>query len=222
MLLITAAIVMISAGCSNSKQPANTTDATAPSTGTEVNATELTSTASDDNNENETTSSLPEGMAYQLEDGSFISIESLLAPMNTLNSICAGLSDSPCFTNVYPDGVCEKLIEYNQFDSVADYADFLYTTYVQMYGSEYTLSNEYISCNPLDEEQLDDMIDFYNKFFFTDIEPEYAFIVNSEFCVTYKDDEGNEQQDCSSDYYIAYLYNNTIYLDYFYVDSLDL
>ena len=66
------------------------------------------------------------------------------------------------------------------------------------------------------------VIDFYKEFFFTDIEPEFAFIVESEFCVTYNDEEGNEQRDCSSDYYIAYRIHDIIYLDYFYVDSLDL
>lgn len=216
---MSATAILLLSGCDNTSTPDSTT-ASIVQTDTEVNATESETTSAD--KENETTAALPDDMAYQLEDESFISIDELLAPMNKLNSICQGVSSTLGFTDIYPKEVLDKLIEYNHFTSMTEYADFLYTTYVQMYGDIYSLSNEYISCTPLDDNQLKDMIDFYKEFFFTDIKPEFAFIVESEFCVTYNDEEGNEQRDCSSDYYIAYRIHDVIYLDYFYVDSLDL
>ena len=204
-------------GCSNSA-PAD--DATGNTNDTEVNATEYESTS--DTNESESTSELLDGMAYQFEDGAYVTIDELLCPMNTLNNICQGVCDSTAFSKVYPDDVLMKLIEYNAFDSAETYADFLLTTYTQMYGSDFSLSNEYISCSLLTDEQLSDMTAFYEEYFFTEINADYAFIVESKFCVTYTDEDGNEQGDYSSDYYIAYSLNGCIFLDYFYVDSLDL
>ncbi|MBQ2745628.1 MAG: hypothetical protein IJF37_08485 [Lachnospiraceae bacterium] len=218
ILFITIATCFIVTGCSCSNEPDiddNTIAQSSTSTSdiTEANGTET---------ETETSTLLPEGMAYQLEDGSYIEIDQLLAPMNSLNSICQGLSNSDSWLSVYPVGVTEKLAEYNEFESIEEYADFLHTAYVQMYGENYTLSNEYKSCSLLDEEQLSDMSEFYSDHFYVDILPEYAFIVESQFCVTYTDEEGEEQQDCTSDYYIAYYLDGSMYLDYFYVDSIDL
>lgn len=209
---------MLITGCNHSTTDDETTTNTECDNA--VNATEYETTS--DSGEDETTSALLEGMAYQFEDGAYVSIEELLAPMKNLNNICQGLSDSAAFSTVYPDDVINKLIEYNGFDSPSTYADFLYTTYIQMYGDSFSLRNEYISCSILDDEQLSDLTAFYHEYFFTAIEPDYAFIVESEFCVTYTDEEGNEQGDYSSDYYIAYSLDGNIYLDYFYVDSLDL
>lgn len=209
-LILVSAILVTGCGCSSTPDDKTSTDNT---NDTEVNATEYETTS--DNTEEESTS-------IMLDDGTCLSIDALLSPMNSLNAICQGDSGSDSFDKVYPEAVISKLIEYNNFESTEIYADFLNTAYVQMYGDSFSIANEYISCLALDEQQLEDMREFYNEYFFTDIEPVYAFIVESEFCVTYTDEEGNELEDCSSDYFIAYCLDDVIYLDYFYVDTLDL
>lgn len=215
LLFLTIATCFIVTGCSCSNEP-NITDNTTESPTNTGDITEANGT------ETETSTLLPDGMAYQFEDGSYMEIDQLLAPMDTLNSICEGLSNFDSLSSVYPEGVAAKLAEYNDFESAEVYADFLYTTYVQMYGENFSISNEYKSCSPLDKKSLADLNEFYAEHFYVDILPEYAFIVESQFCVTYTDEAGEEQQDCASDYYIAYYFDGSIYLDYFYVDTLDL
>ncbi len=213
---IAATSFIITTGCScfEGQTPSSTT--TTEYSSNEDDVTEA------NGNETETSTLLPEGMAYLFDDGSYMEIEKLLAPMNTLNAICSGLSDYTDLTLVYPEEITIKLAEYNSFESPEVYADFLNTAYVQMYGESFTLSNDYKSCSLLDEDTLANMSEFYKEYFFVDISPEYAFIVESEFCVTYKDEAGDKQLDCISDYYIAYNFNGYIYLDYFFVDTLDL
>lgn len=213
-LIIITCFIMTFCSCSNEQDISenNTTESsTKNSEYTETNG-----------NETETSTLLPDGMAYRFEDGTCIEIDKLLAPMNALNSICAGLSSYNNFSSVYPDAVIAKLAEYNYFESPEIYADFLYTTYLQMYGENFSLSNEYISCSVMDDDSIVDMSEFYSEYFFVDIVPEYAFIVESEFCVTYVDEAGDEQQEQTPDYYIAYYFDGSMYLDYFYVDTLDL
>ena len=185
---------------------------------TEVGATVATTTS----DINETTSNLPEGLAYQFENGTFISIDSLISPMNKLNQICQGISSSVNFSDIYPYDIAIKLAEFNGVTDVSAYADFMYQRYIQMYGEDFSMHNEYISCTPLSDDELLDMSKFYDEYFFTNITAEYGFIVESTFKVTYKDEAGNVKEDSSIDYYIAYSLNGIIYIDYFYVDTLDL
>ena len=91
-----------------------------------------------------------------------------------------------------------------------------------MYGNDFSIKNEFKSCTLVSDEYINDMTDFYKEYFFTEITPDYAFIVESTFVVSYKDEKGNAKEDSSSDFYIAYYMNNTFYIDYFFVDTLDL
>lgn len=220
LLCTVIAFIICICGCSCDNSTATDTSIDDSQNNTVVNATE--SVTNDGGVEQTTNSLLPEGIAYQFEDGTYITIESLLSPMLALNAICQGTSSSLQFDKIYPTDVLTKLVEYNHFKSSNDYADFLFTAYVQLYGDTFSLTNKFLSCTPLDYDELKDMTEFYNEYFFVDIIPDFAFIVESEFNITYTDEEGNEQNDSSSDYYIAYCLNGVIYLDYFYVDSLDL
>ncbi len=213
-------IAMLLTACSyNNELQNNTTDSDASTgTDTEVGATEITTTGQNE----ETTPVLPEGMAYRFEDGTFISIDNLMTPMNKLNMICQGISGNLSFSGIYPDDVVKKLAEFNNTNSIVEYAEFMFQSYKQMYGNGFSIKNEYKSCSRVSDEDISDMIDFYREYFFTEINPDYAFIVESTFVVSYKDEEGNANEDSSSDFYIAYYMNNTFYIDYFFVDTLDL
>jgi len=219
-ILLTLSCTFI-AGCSaqNNGENNNTTgSSTDKNSDTEVLATEITTT----NPNEETTATLPDGMAYQLEDGSFISIDELITPMNKLNMICQGISETASFSGIYPDDIANKLAKFNKAENPEQYADFLHHSYMQIYGTDFSVKNEYLSCTPLSYEEIEDMKEFYNNYFSTEISPEYAFIVESTFTVTYKDEEGNEAKDSSSDFYIAYCINDIFYIDYFFADTLDL
>ena len=205
-------------GEQNNDKNENNATVTSTNANTEVLATEITTT----NQIEETTAALPDGMAYQLEDGSYISIDSLISPMNKLNMICQGVSGTVSFSGIYPDDVAIKLAEFNRTKDPAQYADFLHQSYIQIYGSDFSVRNEYVACTPLSKEEIEDMKVFYKDYFFTEISPEYAFIVESTFKVVYKDEEGNETEDSSSDFYIAYCINDIFYVDYFFADTLDL
>ena len=107
-------------------------------------------------------------------------------------------------------------------ETIADYASKLNSLYVQIYSNDFAMSNEYVACSILSESQLEDFIQFYADNVGADIVPEYAFIVESEYTITYTDEAGEEQSDCDTDYYIAYFYDGMMYLDYYYIDTLDL
>lgn len=215
--IILIVISLLLTACSYNNTNENTENRTT-NIGTEAGATEITSPYDNE----ETTSTLPEGMAYQLEDGTYISIDSLISPMNKLNNICQGLSDSLDFSGIYPPDVANKLAEYNNSKDTTAYAEYMFKTYVEMYGEDFSMQNEYISCSPLTDNELDNMAEFYAEYFLTNMTPKYGFIVKSAFKVTYKDEAGNAQEDTATDYYIAYSFNDVIYIDYFYVDTIDL
>lgn len=215
-IIICLIIVILLTACNSNNEFEGNTTGNVPNT--EVGATEITTTGQNQ----ETTPVLPEGMAYRFEDGTFISIDSLMTPMNKLNMICQGISGSLSFSGIYPDDVVKKLAEFNNTNSPVEYAEFMFQSYKQMYGNDFSIKNEYKSCSRVSDEDISDMIDFYREYFFTEINPDYAFIVESTFVVSYKDEEGNANEDSSSDFYIAYYMNNTFYIDYFFVDTLDL
>ncbi len=211
-------VTLFLTACSNCTQDNTPQTPIETDNSAQAGATEVTTTTDTE----ETTTVLPEGMAHQFDDGEYISIDSLISPMNKLNNICQGIYSTITFEGIYPQDVISKLVEFNGVKNETEYADFMYQRYIQMYGENFSLLNEYISCNLLSEDELEDMITFYDEYFSTNILPEYAFVVKSNFKVSYTDKKGNVLEDSSSDYYIAYSINGVIYIDYFYVDTLDL
>ena len=197
-------------GCTDhSNEPANATEN--PNTTQDETTSEYT----------EETTELPEGVAYIMEDGSSVLIDSLLKPVQTYNRICL-TADADSFTSVFPDEVIAFNLEAYDVETIADYASKLNSLYVQIYSNDFAMSNEYVACSILSESQLEDFIQFYADNVGADIVPEYAFIVESEYTITYTDEAGEEQSDCDTDYYIAYFYDGMMYLDYYYIDTLDL
>lgn len=209
ILLVIFLSILFTSGCKDAeKEP--------------TNATEIASTTSQETESNtEETTSLPEGVAYIMEDGTSILIEELLTPMHIYNTICStGLSDG--FDSVYPQTVIDFILNDSDIETIDDYAEQLYTLGSEIYYENFLMSNEYISCKPLSPEQLEDFKEFYLENMETEILPEYGFIVESEYIITYTDEAGEEQSDSATDYFIAYCFNGKMYLDYFYINTLDL
>ena len=211
-LLVLSSIFIFSInviGCSDHKpnSPANATEATKP--------TEESTSVTDE------TSTLPEGTAYIMEDGKQVYIEDLMTPIITYNNICtSGNADK--LPSVYPDGVIKFLLDSTNFSTQSEYATYLYELYCKVYNEKFSMNNEYISCIPLSATDIENFHELYLNNFNEDITPEYAFIVESSYTINYTDEKGNEKSDTDTDFFIAYFFNNTFYLGYFYIDTLDL
>lgn len=197
-------------GCSDSKpdSPANATEFTS--------VPEETSTVID-----EETTFLPEGTAYIMEDDTPIYIDDLMAPVNIYNTICT-TGNPEGFSSVFPGCIINTIPEAAQCDDIAEYTSYLYELYRQAYNDEVSMSNDFVSCQLLNQSELESFSKFYSENFGEEIMPEYAFIVESTYEIIYNDEEGNEQSDSDTDFFIAYLYNGCMYLDYFYIDTMDL
>lgn len=188
------------------------------SNNTEANATNTPTTLATDTNQ-ESTSSDP--IAYYFENGTSITKEKLLAPINLYNKICT-TGNSTDFTKVYPQKVLDFFIKSANQESVSDYATMLFNLYTQIYGDNFSMTNNFIDCEPLNNDKLDDFITFYADNLDFSIVPEYAFIITSEFNISYVNDAGTPTTDSDTDYFIVYYYDNNMYLDYLYIDTLDL
>lgn len=197
-------------GCSDDRpdSPANATEYTSDS--------EETSTADD-----EETTLLPEGTAYILDDGTPIYTEDLMAPVNIYNTICT-TANPEGFSSVFPECIINTISEAAECGDIDEYASYLYELYCQVYNDNFSMSNDYVSCELLNKSDIESFSKFYSEHFGEEIIPEYAFIVESTYQITYDDEEGNEQSDSDTDFFIAYFYNGCMYLDYFYIDTLDL
>ena len=188
------------------------------SNNTEANATNTPTTLATDTNQ-ESTSSDP--IAYYFENGTSITKEKLLAPINLYNKICT-TGNSTDFTKVYPQKVLDFFIKSANQESVSDYATMLFNLYTQIYGDNFSMTNNFIGCEPLNNDKLDDFITFYADNLDFSIVPEYAFIITSEFNISYVNENGTPTTDSDTDYFIVYYHNNNMYLDYLYIDTLDL
>lgn len=211
LILITfLSFSLLMTGCDNTQgEPAN---ATAEETSSKSPAT---------TNPLETTSPLPEGVAYIMEDGTSIFIDDLLSPIQLYNNICTtGNADN--FNSVYPQEVIDYILQAYGAESTDSYALQIYDLYHKTYNDNFSMTNEYKSCQLLTQSQLEDFSSFYFEHIGTELTPDYGFIVESEYSITYIDENGEEQSDSETDYYIAYSLNRIIYLDYYYIDTLDL
>lgn len=210
MLLVLFIGLFYITGCDNTpKEPAN---ATAQETATETASTSDSS---------ETTSIFPEGVAYVMEDGTSVFIDDLLLPVLLYNDICTtGKSDN--FYSVYPQPVIDFILLTNATEDIHSYASKLYDLYHEVYGSSFSMKNEFLSCQPLTQSQLEDFSAFYFENIGFELVPDYGFLVESSYIITYTDENGEEQSDSETDYYIAYSLKGQMYLDYYYVDILDL
>ena len=202
--------IAIFSGCTNDKeQPANATVDTPPY-----------STEPSTSFEQET-SSLPEGVACILDDGSYLYISDLMFPVETYNYICS-TGDASDFNLVFPESVLMEMLKTHEIEDYSGYAAYLNELYKSVYNDNYTMKNEFVSCELLDESALEDFSEYYLENFNEQILPEYGCIIESNYSITYTNEEGEEQSDFDTDYFIAYLYNNTVYLDYFFIDTIDL
>lgn len=169
----------------------------------------------------DTTTSTDSPVAYTFDDGTFISKEQLLSPVKHYDNICS-TGNSETFKMVYPDEVLEFCIKSANKETSSDYAAMLYNLYKQIYGDSFTMSNEFLQCEPLNDDELIDFSEFYSKNVGVSIIPDYAFLVTSNFTITYKDEDDQETTDSDIDFFITYFYDGQMYLDYFYIDTLDL
>lgn len=160
-------------------------------------------------------------IAYTFEDGTTITKEELLSPVRLYDTICS-TGNSQYFNKVYPVEVLDFLVKSSNQETSSDYATMLFDLYKQIYGDNFTLTNEFIQCEPLTEKELENFSEFYSQNLNLDITPEYAFIVTSDFTITYTDEDNSSATDNDLDYYICYFFNNNMYLDYLYIDTLDL
>lgn len=214
LLLILLSTALLSCtvfyGCSHSNpdSPANATENTSD---TEETSSEII----------EETTSLPEGTAYIMDDGTEIYTEDLMAPISMYNIICT-TGNSEGFSSVYPECVINCIIDATECNNISEYASYLYELYCKVYNENFSMSNDFVSCELLSESELGAFSSFYLKNFNEEIIPEYGFIVESTYEIIYEDEEGNEQSDSDTDFFIAYFYNGSMYLDYFYIDTMDL
>lgn len=160
-------------------------------------------------------------IVYTFDDGTSITVENLLTPTTLYNNICmTGQSENISF--VYPESVLDFVIKSYSSTDVDSYVEQLYTLYSNIYNKEFTMENSFVSCQLLNDEQINDFIDFYANSIGASVLPEYAFIVESVYTISYKDKDGDEYSDSATDYYIAYFIDGQSYLDYYYIDTLDL
>lgn len=167
------------------------------------------------------TTSIDSAIAYTFDDGTTISKDELLAPVKHYDNICS-TGNSEFFNMVYPDEVLDFCVKSAKKETSSDYAAMLYDLYMQIYGEDFTMCNEFLQCEPLSDDELADFSDFYNRNVKVDITPDYGFIVTSNFSITYRDENGSETTDSDIDFYITYYYDGQMYLDYLYIDTLDL
>ena len=179
--------------------------------GKEINATNSTST------EIETDTNI----AYTFDDGTIITKDELLAPIRTYDNICS-TGDASDFLKVYPAEVLDFCLEASGQESYEEYAEMLLYLYTQNYGTNFQLTNTFVDCQPLTEHELEKFCQFYEENMNLSLEPSYAFIITSEFNISFFDEDNSPMNDSDLDYYIAYFFNNNMYLDYFYIDTLDL
>ncbi len=184
---------------------------------TETGATNHTSSST----MSDKTTSIDSTIAYTFDDGTTISKDELLAPVKHYDNICS-TGNSEFFNLVYPDEVLDFCVKSAKKETSSDYAAMLYDLYMQIYGEGFTMSNEFLQCEPLSDDELADFSDFYNSNVKVDITPDYGFIVTSNFSITYRDENGSETTDSDIDFYITYYYDGQMYLDYLYIDTLDL
>ena len=205
MLISLLVLVSLCTLCSCSKDTEETTATNQASSSTMADNTTSTDTT----------------IAYTFDDGTVISKEQLLAPVKHYDDICS-TGNSESYNNVYPDEVLTFCIKSANKEASSDYATMLYELYTQFYGENFTMNNEFLQCEPLTDEQLIDFSEFYSENVGVDIIPEYAFLVTSNFTITYKDEDSQETTDSDIDFFITYLYDGKMYLDYLYIDTLDL
>lgn len=184
---------------------------------TETGATNHTSSSTTSDN----TTSVDSTIAYTFDNGTTISKDELLFPVKYYDNICS-TGNSEFFNMVYPDEVLDFCVKSAKKETSSDYAIMLYDLYKQIYGEDFTMSNEFLQCEPLSDDELADFSEFYNSNVGVTITPDYGFIVTSNFSITYKDEDGSETTDSDIDFYIAYYYDGQMYLDYLYIDTLDL
>ena len=178
---------------------------------TEINATNSTST------EIETDTNI----AYTFDDGTIITKDELLAPIRTYDNICS-TGDASEFLNVYPAEVLDFCLEASGQETYEEYAEMLLYLYTQNYGTNFQLTNTFVDCQTLTEHELEKFCQFYEENMNLSFEPSYAFIITSEFNISFFDEDNSPMNDSDLDYYIAYFFNNNMYLDCFYIDTLDL
>lgn len=179
----------------------------------EINATNSPSTEI----ETETDTNI----AYTFDDGTILTKDELLAPVRTYDNICA-TGDASNFLKVYPAEVLDFCLEASGQETLEDYAQMLFKLYTQIYGENFQLTNTFVDCQPLTDHELEKFCQFYQENMNLSMEPNYAFIITSEFNISYFDEDDSPMNDSDLDYYIAYFFNNNMYLDYFYIDTLDL
>ena len=200
LLIILSVLLLSLSACSNNDDH-------------EINATDSPST--------EVETETDTNIAYTFDDGTTLTKDELLSPVRTYDNICS-TGDASNFLKVYPAEVLDFCLEASSQETYEDYAQMLYNLYTQIYGENFQLTNTFVDCQPLTDHELEKFCQFYEKNMNLSIEPSYAFIITSEFNISYFDDDDSPMNDSDLDYYIAYFFNNNMYLDYFYIDTLDL
>ena len=149
-------------------------------------------------------------IAYTFDDGSTITKQELLVPITLYNNICAS-GDATAFSKVYPPKVLDFFLVSSNQETSVEYAEMLYSLYTQVYGEEFNMTNTFIDCKLLTPNELNDFCQFHEENIDISIMPDYAFIVTSEYNISYLDKNGLSTTDSELDYYIAYFYENNMY-----------
>lgn len=142
----------------------------------------------------------------------------LLKPCEYYNSSI--IYNNPEYLKIaYPDLIIEYMIKQNSFETVDEYVENLYINYHSLFN-DFFITNTLVDTNILTTDELNDMNSFFTHVFGTEVEVEYAVLMETICSIQYYDPNSLTpmETDSETEYFISYFYNNNWYIDYLYTD----
>lgn len=166
--------------------------------------------------------------------------DDLMLPVRNYNYAIM-MNNSVYLSSAYTKTALAFIIKETSY-SLKEYTEKIYTTYTELFGDDFIISNSLINTTVLTDDELSDMRSFYNLYYDEPINIEYAVLIESECSITYTEPSVNEQSELSEkqtqsnssetpdendkklnthserEFFISYYYNDSWYLDYIYTD----